>query len=185
MKPIFVFYHCFLSGPNGERIAALQIDRMNAAGLLPAAAHVYVGGENARNELPTLMELRWWAKESPGCYFLYLHTKGASHEGLIWEAWRNCMERRLVDGWRQCVADLDAGADSVGTHWITGDKYPDFKAREPFWGGNFWWAKSEYLATLPEIKGDEDRYYAEDWIGKGPAWPRVVNYEDHFPLYCR
>ena len=74
----------------------------------------------------------------------------------------------MVHRWRECVEHL-AEYDTVGCHLIHEGR---------FWGGNYWWARSEWLKTLPPVPVDS-RYHAEAWIGyadgrrfdMNPGWP--------------
>jgi hypothetical protein len=94
------------------------------------------------------------------------------------------MMKNAVQNWRTCVQDLDSGLESVGSHWMTGDQTPPGQS---IWAGNFGWAKSAFLATLPSIMerdriklsgidSIESRYESEVWIGNGPRLPKVKDY---------
>jgi hypothetical protein len=78
------------------------------------------------------------------------------------------MTHFMVHRWRDCVQHL-GDHDTVGCHRITpGD----------FWGGNYWWARSDWLRRMPTVPR-ENRYQAEAWIGTvegrrfdmNPGWP--------------
>lgn len=89
---------------------------------------------------------------------LYAHTKTAVNYSDMHDQWRRSMTFHNVIRWERCVELLD-DYDTVGCHRIEpGD----------FWGGNFWWANVDWLATLPDIP-DESRYHAESWVGSGPG----------------
>lgn len=153
--------------------------------VLPLKGHRQFHGQQCRNELRTLLMLEQWCASHPGWNVLYLHSKGATHPlgHDLRTRWRNCMMRNLVSNWRTCVAALENGYDSVGCHWLT----PPFTPPGQYiWGGNFWWATSDYLRTLPglmlrdrvKISGldsIESRFEAEVWIGNGPRAPRVLD----------
>lgn len=217
MKPIAIFYHCLfaLDTPGNLLPSAFQIvdDQMRslmATGLLDAASHMEAGinggaesaesadlvlPEKARRvyhglashaENPTLVLLEQWLPGHAGWYVLYFHAKGCTHPpgDPMRSQWRGCMMRNLVANWRQCVHDLDAGFESVGCHWMTGAATPPGQS---IWGGNFWWAKSDFLLTLPSIMkrariiqsgigAMESRYESEVWIGNGPRLPRIKDY---------
>ena len=55
----------------------------------------------------------------------------------------------VVERWRSCVEKLERGYDTVGCHWLTPDAYRQIVS-SPFYGGNFWWAKADYIRKLPE-----------------------------------
>lgn len=110
---------------------------------------------------------------------LYAHSKGSSDPSPINIAWRRSMTRRVVSGWRDCLARLDE-ADAVGCHWLTKREWPTMDITTPFFGGNFWWARSDYLRTLP-APSHVSRWKAEEWLGVNeprvfdllPGWPSL------------
>lgn len=117
---------------------------------------------------------------------LYTHTKGAANPSGFNDMWRRSMTSVVVADWRECVAALGAGCDAVGSHWLKqpGDVLPD-RLKQPIgdwpcFGGNFWWATSAYLRTLPSLSY-ESRYDAEAWVGQNspkvmdlsPGWPAI------------
>lgn len=217
MRPIAIFYHCLftIEGkmlPLAPQVVAEQMALAKASGLLDTAHTMFVGinsgesmkvaeslfptkaqfvyhGEQCRNECRTILLLEEWLKVSPGFNVLYFHSKGATHglndpDHVLRMRWRHCMMRNLVRNWRQCVADLEAGYEAVGCHWMTGEKTPPGQS---IFAGNFWWATSDFLRTLPSIMlrpritesgldSKESRYEAEVWIGNGPALPKVRDY---------
>ncbi len=84
--------------------------------------------------------------------------------------WRYDMELVVLRRWRECVGFLESGYQTAGHRW-----YESFTGN--YYAGNFWWATSNYLATLPVIQPAGHlcggRYEAETWIGKGN--PRHIN----------
>lgn len=191
-----------------------QMQSVTRSGLLEAASHFTVGinggpesliysrlfippkancvfhGLQSHAENLTIVEIEKWLPTHPGWHVLYFHAKGCthppdSHYGLtVSDPWRNAMMGHLVDNWRRCVADLEAGAEAVGCNWLTGMGWD--KSQNIF-GGNFWWATSDFLRTLPSIwareriktsgiGSAESRYEAEVWIGNGPRLPKVAVY---------
>lgn len=157
---------------------------------IPPKAQCVFHGLKSHAENPTIVLLERWLADHPDWYVLYFHAKGCTHPpdstyGLtVSDPWRNTMMGHLVLRWRQCVADLDAGAEAAGCNWLTGMGWD--KSQNLF-GGNFWWAKSDYLRTLPSIMAREriktsgllaaeSRYESEVWIGNGPRLPKVAVY---------
>lgn len=133
-------------------------------------------------EQETMREMQKYADNADG-KILYTHTKGAAAALIADEPhdlnaeWRRSMTADTVIRWRECVELLETH-DAVGAHII-----PEEYGGEYF-GGNFWWANSSYLTTLPPI-GEETRYHAENWIGTGtdpalfdlrPGWPGLDNF---------
>lgn len=170
-----------LAGPAGDRRTARKTitRRLSELGL-PAPLRWAEADEGW--EQVTLGQVHLDVHQVPSEYpVLYAHTKGAHNNSETNAAWRRSMTRRLVSGWRQCAKLLDDGYDTVGCHWITPEDecpYPDQTVDSPFYGGNFWWASSSYLATLPE-PWKAARHDAEAWVGLGapcaydllPGWP--------------
>ncbi len=212
MKPIAVFYHMRLMGGDPpinfdhcSTILAEQTFALNKSGLQKSATFLESGlnGEGleaaqslvsgnilhhpeGRGEHPTLNRVREFAHAHPGWYLFYHHTKGAIHTGNeMMAGWRRCMEYHLVWQWRTCMEALDAGADSVGCHYMTPEKYGAHLVGVPYWGGNFWWARTDFLKSLPPMMPNaierSDFYKAETWIGEGPRRPRVVDYHPVWP----
>lgn len=211
MNPIAIFYHVYLGGAeipanpdNVFRIVQEQVCALTQSDLLKSAGSVFVGvagpsGSDiavsqlfAQNvivhpvfgvgELPTMEVMQKHCKNHPDHFVLYLHTKGAIHNGNpIYETWRRCMERVVVMNWKKCVRDLERGYDTVGAHWLTPSRF-SFIGPLAYWGGNFFWARASFLNELPPIDVNADRYQAEVWIGKSKRKPNVMDYARHFPM---
>lgn len=173
----------FLVGINGGTESLIV-----AQSVIPKSAQFVLHGLDSHAENLTLVELEKWLPGHDDWYVLYFHAKACTHgPGPVRDSralWRNCMMRNLVFQWRRCVADLQAGYESVGCHWMTGAKTPPDQS---IWAGNFWWAKASYLLTLPSIferarikesgiGAAESRYEAEVWIGNGPRLPLIKDY---------
>lgn len=211
MKPLSVWYHCKISGegiPDPEYamlVLASQMDALKQSGLADAASEIHVGvngpdsdallaaafspekaqlhihGPEARTEIPTMEALRKTLR--PGWYYLYHHTKGVTHpHQLPYEVWRGRMQTACVENWRYCIGDLDRGLDAVGCHWLTPERYPS-AVTSPFFGGTFWWARSEYLMQLPVLPAATwaNRFEAESWIGRRRPYPRIQDYYPGWP----
>lgn len=184
-----------------------QIALLERTGLMQAASHISIGlneqppihgrlnatiqklpimfhGSNARSEIPTLHALQRWLPKDEEWYVLYFHAKGVTHPNdRLCNVWRACMTRAVINNWHRCIKDLDAGADTVGAHWLTREQFGPMVGSF-FWGGNFWWARSSFLRKLPQlpktsVNRDMD-FIAEKWIGMGPR-PKVVDYAPHWP----
>lgn len=157
--------------------------------LLPLNADIQMHGLQCRNECRTILACGEWARTHPGWLVLYFHAKGCTHPpGDVYRGrWRNCMMLHLVSNWNRCVSDMQNHKyDMAGCHWQTPPMTPP---GQHIFAGNFWWATSNYLATLPPITqcprirtGQSDldsidtRFEAEVWIGSGPRLPRVRDY---------
>jgi hypothetical protein len=221
MKPIAIFYHGLLFRDtedhllvNAVNIIREQVNSLFACGPLHSAAEFHVGlnggretldvarlifpvkaqiqlhGLQCKNENRTILMLEEWLKTHPGWYVLYFHSKGASHENPhdFSNIWRRCMMRHAVTNWRDCVDDLNDGYDAVGSHWM---EPPATPAGHHIFAGNFWWATSDFLRTLPSIMvrdrikesgidSIDSRYEAEVWLGNGPTKPKVKDYHPNW-----
>lgn len=207
MKPIAVFYHCKLSGegiPSTDlalRIIQDQMQELQRSGLAHASGGVFAfvnggfsdelalgmllppngvvtrHGAKSRGETATIRVLHDWAKHHPGHLVCYHHTKGVSHPNDLYRNWRLCMQNAVITNWELCCLDLQRGYDTVGAHWF---RFKD----QNYWGGNFWWATTEYLAGLPEVRDGHTggkAYEAEVWIGRSSRRPATRDYAPHFP----
>jgi len=130
-------------------------------------------------EFPTLDMVLGFAKSNPGWNILYVHTKGASiPDNECVSDWRKAMTCCLVDKYKKCILKLKE-YDTVGCN------YTDYFGF-PHWQGNFWWAKSDYIAKLDYAKNIEfvekpdlweDRHKAEAWIFTGkPSYCEIYNH---------
>lgn len=154
--------------------------------LLPAKSKIVLHGLQSRAENPTIVLLEKWAQTHPGWAVLYLHAKGSSHEAgspygqNVSAPWRRAMMFDLVINWRACVANLEAGAELVCSHFMR--NMADGTQHIP--AGNFLWISSDFVRTLPSIfmrerirvsgiDALESRFEAEVYWGNGPRLPMV------------
>jgi hypothetical protein len=177
------FYHVFADG-DWQSAAVEHVGRLAASGLLRELDGMYlgvVGSAAARAEvahrLPgvivaeaesgweqvTLEALRRFVEDFDG-YVFYAHTKGAWSQTPLAVRWRELMTAHTVDAWEKCVRSLEA-AEVVGPFWFR-SRDPEHALHEHFFAGNFWWARSEYLASLGPVR-TSSRFDAEGWVGLG------------------
>lgn len=204
MMRIAIFYHALMSATDRpidedyaldiiiNQISAMQVSGLTEAAneihfhingnddereilatISPEKAKVVSNGPNRHSEIPTLYELQMWSKAHPGWAVLYHHTKGVSTKNMA-DNWRRRMETHLVWNWEGCVDYLKKGYDAVGCHWLTPEAHPG-RIATPFFGGNMWWANTNYINRLPPLPEDtwNNRYMAEEWIGKGNPRPKI------------
>lgn len=199
---LHVYIHAASMGDHWREIVAELVGMVDGSLLYDAAASlrcVVVGGGETRYlasrgfpkwetieyggwldeyEYPTLRLLWEHACKEPDGYYLYLHTKGASsyrensqgaYAGKRYrDRWRKVMAYHLVARWRERVAEL-ADWDAVGCLPIGGPL--------PHYSGNFWWARGDHLAKLPEPApmapgrpgGEHPRLWAELWVQSIPG----------------
>ena len=76
---------------------------------------------------------------------LYLHTKGTSHSHPVIkkniDAWVRYLDLYVINKWEECVKALEEN-DAAGGFYIEDPKH---------FQGNFWWANSDYIKTLPRL----------------------------------
>ena len=124
---------------------------------------------SVKYEAFTLDHLHRVAIDNPSHKFLYFHTKGSNSSNkkvqdterynLILHNWRSIMDYTCIESWKQRIEDLTS-YDTVGCRYGTGPS--------PHYSGNFWWARGDYLKTLPNIyeytHSWGDRIKCEMWV---------------------
>ena len=210
MRNIVIFYHALLRAPGLDtdwlfQLLADQMASLRDSGLSDAAEKIFIGvngteldrvgvsllapkkavlfaSPQGKTELPTMIFMQNWVLSNPGWNVLYFHMKGSKFpNNPFYLNWRACMTRACIWGWRDCVGQLNNGVESCGAHWLTKENCR--MCTTPIWGGNFFWATSDFLKTLPPLPEDSSdaRYEAEVWIGRGPRAPLVHDFAPHFP----
>ena len=127
-------------------------------------------GTPALYERPTLLHLRnKAASDEDQVYYWYVHTKGLRWFGTEREQpvldWIQLLLFWNVQQWKKAAAELDNGFDVYGCN----------QTNVPInhYSGNFWWATSSYLKTLPDTIGDGYND-PEFWIMRSnPKWSCV------------
>ena len=130
-------------------------------------------------------------------HVMYFHAKGVSrlnNPGI--RDWRRYLEYWTIDRWKDSVAKLDQGFDTVGTNFINQPFLgADLKPRDwNHYSGNFWWARSSYIKQLEKLPHpdsyvpgteskltgypiDQNNHYRFDheaWIASGrPKWYEI------------
>jgi hypothetical protein len=150
--------------------------------------YAHCNPHSAFYEYPTLNFLHSQARDPGDAYqILYIHLKGLSRPAdQCMTDWRNFLQWAVIERWQECV-QLLADHDCVGANWET-EPWPHFS-------GNFWWARSDYVATLPALIHPEDcmnqnrtlfkthydggppywRFDMEAWIGSGnPRYKQIA-----------
>lgn len=92
---------------------------------------------------------------------LYLHTKGVTHSHQLVkknvDAWVEYLDLYNIHKWKECV-------DALDTHDVAGGLYESSNPKH--FSGNFWWANTNYIKTLPEITEKNYKLFnrGEFWI---------------------
>ena len=105
----------------------------------------------------------------------YIHTKGVTRPNeKCKQDWRDMMEYFCLNQWQFAIEAL-AIADTAG---VNIRHYGKHKMSRFHYSGNFWWANSNYIKTLPVLSEagygrKVNRWDAEFWIGDGN--PRMLS----------
>lgn len=92
---------------------------------------------------------------------LYLHTKGVTHSHQLVkknvDAWVEYLDLYNIHKWKECVDALDSNDVAGGLYESSNPKH---------FSGNFWWANTNYIKTLPEITEKNYKLFnrGEFWI---------------------
>jgi hypothetical protein len=128
---------------------------------------VYRSADFQEAEFPTLTALQRFCSDHE-CLVYYLHTKGNFHVSDATRDWRHLMEYFMIERHEDCLRTL-ADHDACGVNLLI---EPPSRA---FFAGNFWWARSAYIRTLPPLSSlapngrRPDRHTCERWIGMNRA----------------
>jgi hypothetical protein len=91
----------------------------------------------------------------------YIHSKGMTSLSKQVNRWRKVLEYGVIEKWNDNINALNKGYDVSGIFWSQASYH---------FGGNFWWAKSSYIKTLPRPvieKWDKHNVpIGSDWSGR-------------------
>lgn len=153
---------------------------------------VYRSPDFEEAEYPTLLALEKFCSDHE-CLVYYIHTKGNFHVSDNTRDWRHLMEHFVIQRHGDCLRTLadhdacgvnllsDAPAEKGAVPFLLADAQELGQSPTPaqaFFAGNFWWARSSYIRTLPPLislapSGSRpDRYACERWIGMNPLAKR-------------
>jgi hypothetical protein len=142
-------------------------------------------------EFPTLQLIEDVIHETDeNIKILYFSGLGVTNNSEFKKSWRAYLTHFVITHYKKCLEALD-NFDVCGVDWRTNPV--------PHYSGNFWWANSKYLKTLPKIQTINKpnsprvltlRHNAEMYIGMNPEVnPRVLHqsnvsqYERHLYTY--
>ena len=114
--------------------------------IYPKIEFAVISNQEFNNEPDTLNFMLKKAKEyTSNTPMLYLHTKGISYNHPTLkknvEAWVRYLDLYVIYKWEECLEGLKNNDVAGGC----------FISDTPHFSGNFWWANSDYLKTLPRI----------------------------------
>eukprot|EP00981_Chlorochromonas_danica_P002730 scaffold537_cov180-Ochromonas_danica.AAC.35 len=148
-------------------------------------------------ELPSINLLHRFAchieRQGKGAQILYLHTKGISYTqprpGV--EDWKDLMLYFLLQRHKESFHILKSEAFDVVGAMLLQDMFGRY-----YFGGNYWWATTNYLARLKPLNYSSTKYAAEYWLLGSPSVRiyapdtlkgeeiRAVHYRSRYPPHC-
>jgi hypothetical protein len=124
--------------------------------------YVLIANKEFDNEADTLNFMLKKANEySSNTPMLYVHAKGVSHTHPILKknigAWVRYLDLYTINKWEECIQGLKDNDAAGGLYEASNPKH---------FSGNFFWANSEYIKSLPRLnKSNIDNYNrGEFWI---------------------
>jgi hypothetical protein len=122
---------------------------------------VVISNKEFDNEADTLnfmlKKAEGYEKNTP---MLYVHTKGVSHTHPIMKknigAWVRYLDLYTINKWEECIEGLEKNDAAGGLYEASDPKH---------FSGNFFWANSEYVKSLPRLNK-----YNIDSYNRGEFW---------------
>jgi hypothetical protein len=139
----------------GEAHSDGFIRNMLEAHQLDGTVHCF-GPDAAQFEFPTLRLLQASARQAPQNQYLYFHTKGVSHPNN----WMTCNWRWYLNAF--VLGQLATLVPELQTHDLAGPEWRDNCDIGEHFPGNFWLARGDYLASLPDF--DQHVANAHEWL---------------------
>jgi hypothetical protein len=123
--------------------------------------YVLIANKEFHNEADTLNFMLKKASEySSNTPMLYVHAKGVSHTHPILKknigAWVRYLDLYTINKWEECLRGLIDNDAAGGLYEASNPKH---------FSGNFFWANSDYIKTLPRINA-----YNIDNYNRGEFW---------------
>ena len=130
----------------------------------PKIEYAVILNQEFNNEADTLNFMLKKASEyESDTPMLYLHTKGVSYANPFIkkniDAWVRYLDLYVIKKWEECVKAVETN-DAAGPFYTGGN------CLGQHFQGNFWWANSSYLKTLPKIDRQNYNKYnrGEFWV---------------------
>jgi len=173
--------YCFIHSYNIENIGTYRLEKLinkiNNSGCVNIFEKIYINNigipinniygekfevlnfsENTELfEIPTINLIKTFTQKKSNNYVLYLSTKDIcySNEDDKENNWIDYMLYFLVEQHKMCISILDNNYDVVGCNYSNDLDKECFKFTNPYpplhYNGNFWWANTNYLRTLPKL----------------------------------
>ncbi len=148
---------------------------------LPSKMKIIYSGVPSDYEKPLLRKMRELAEqEQTDKLIWYGHTKGITKIGTwceenVWD-WLEYLLYFNFEQWRTAVEVLNGSWNTYGVNLRL--------QPETHYSGNFWWAKSSYLKTLPLEIGSE-YLDSEMWIGRSGYFKGYNAFESYVNHYSQ
>ena len=189
--------YCFIHSCNMENVGTYRldylVDKLNTTKCIEIFDKVYIINigipvDNSYDEKyevinyshnielyenPTINFMKHFSEKNPNSYMLYIHTKGVRYNPNDNKEndWIDYMLYFLVEQSKLCISILDKNYETVGCNYSNDLDKECFKYTHPFppphYNGNFWWANTNYVRTLPLLSEEnQDRNAPEFWLFK-------------------
>jgi hypothetical protein len=188
--------YCFIHSCNIENVGTYRLDylvnKLNSKKCVDVFDKIYINntglpienkyGENfevincsnnnALYENPTINLIKDFSEKNPNSYILYLHTNhiNYSKEGEKINDLLNYMLYFLVEKSQLCISILNNDYETVGCNYnktVNEMNMNDPESYQSHYSGNFWWANSNYLRTLPLLSVENFEKMTPDfWLFK-------------------
>ena len=111
---------------------------------------------------------------------LYMHTKGVTYDHPVLnknvKAWVRYLDLYTIGHWKECIDSLNS-YDTAGGFYLP----------EPMkhYSGNFWWANSDYIKTLPTLDKENIKPLerGEFWVCSQSDKNKLIGYVPGIDLY--
>ena len=148
-------------------------------------AKISTSAEN-QFEYPGIKLVYDLARENLDAIFIYLHTKGMSHEITSRLTLEVALLKGTFESWRENIkAFEDKQIKKIGLFPAKEDPVvqKDFKTKGGWMWYNFWYARGSYLANYcQEPLITNNRWYYEVWVA-GPYNEAFIPVHDCYSLY--
>ncbi len=111
---------------------------------------------------------------------LYMHTKGVTYDHPVLnknvKGWVRYLDLYTIGHWKECI-------EALQTYDTAGTMYSDVPMKH--FSGNFWWANSDYIKTLPTLDKENIKPLerGEFWICSQSDKNKLIGYKPDVDLY--
>lgn len=111
---------------------------------------------------------------------LYMHTKGVTYDHPVInknvKAWVRYLDLYTIGHWRECI-------DALSNHDTAGGLFSPTPMKH--YSGNFWWANSDYIKTLPTLDKENIKPLerGEFWVCSQSDKNKLIGYVPGIDLY--